>query len=94
MKDGFNSKVENLLRKNYMRNGIGWVSQNSPRLREYLLDRGYVLGNSFPTYTVDWFYLSKRDTILIPKALTKLSSGGMIIVSLGEGKLNEIRKAV
>lgn len=94
MKSGFNKKVDHLLRKNGMRNGIGWVSFHSPRLRDYLLEQGYALGNSFPNYRVDWFYLSKKDWKLIPDALKMLMDGGMIVVSLGEGKLNELRKVV
>ena len=90
---GFKSKVEYLLRRRGMRNGIGYVSYyTSPRLRKYLLDREYTLATEFPKYTVDFIYLAKRDAIRIPEALTRLNIGGIIILSLGKGEIREIKK--
>ena len=90
---GFKSKVEYLLRRRGMRNGIGYVSYyTSPKLRKYLLDRGYILAIEFPNYTVDFIYLARRDATKIPEALTRLNIGGIIVVSLGKGEIREIRK--
>ena len=90
---GFKSKVEYLLRRRGMRNGIGYVSYyTSPKLRKYLLDRGYILEWNFPTHTVDFIYLAKRDVYKIPEALTRLNIGGIIVVSLGKGQIREIKK--
>lgn len=90
---GFRSKVEYLLRRRGMRNGIGYVSYyTSPKLRKYLLDRGYVLDWDFPSYKVDFIYLAKRDATKIPEALTRLNIGGIIVLSLGKGEIREIRK--
>jgi hypothetical protein len=94
MKLGFNKKVETILRKNLMRNGMGWVSKLAPRLAGYLTSLKYHLvdEDTIPDYNLDFIYLTKAEWYLIPQAFTSLERSGIIILSLGEGKLNILRK--
>jgi hypothetical protein len=89
---GFRSKVEYLLRRRGMRNGIGYVPNYSYKLRKYLKLQGFTIEDKFPDHTVDFIYLPKREATRVPEALTKLNIGGIIVLSLGIGEIKEIRK--
>lgn len=92
MKTGFKQSVEEILRKNGMRNGVGKVSKNSEIIRKHLTNLGYSLTDD--DFNVDFMYISRKQfrEFELQKALTKLKNCGIIVINVGNKTPLEIRK--
>lgn len=95
MKTGFNKKIEAILRKSGMRNGVGYVSPTSPKLTKHLRSLGYNVTNGIGVAKFDFIVLSKAfsNQYFVEYFMDKLIPLGMIVINIGNYNLLIMRKS-